>query len=60
MLDKYNEWCNKVNGSKTNIVHFRNKKHAKTNVRFTLGDGSLETEYLDFDECAEFSKNSDN
>ncbi len=45
MIDKLHEWCKnwrmKVNQSKTNIVHFRNKGTHCTNVCFTLGENVL-------------------
>ncbi len=45
MIDKLYECCKKwrmkVNESKTNIVHFRNKVTHCTNVSFKLGDNVL-------------------
>ncbi len=69
MLDKLNEWCvkwrMKVNETKTNIIHFRNKRCAKTAENFKLGAKTLDivsnykylgimlNEYLDYTVCAE-------
>ena len=68
MLDCMNLWCKqwrlKINTSKSNIVHFRPKRHKLTTYEFCLGDQKLETvseykylgvildEHLTFTQCS--------
>ena len=68
MLNKMNEWCNKwrnkVNNSKSKIVHFRYHKQRQTNSHFIYGGETLEIvkeykylgiildEYLNFNTCS--------
>lgn len=69
MLNAMNIWCSKwrlhINEQKSQIVHFRKKRKAKTNYNFKFGNMSLNVvsqykylgivldEHLTFDECVE-------
>ena len=47
LLNALNDWCNSndmtVNGSKSNIIHFRPKSCQCTNVTFMCGDNILQS-----------------